>query len=632
MTGALKLAELEATDEYERKRAREDLTDPQKTGLSLEHADKVGDKLREAYIKKIAQEFGTEYDEPDNDEVDDEDEDEETEQGDEFEQEENDDESSPAESLGMGDLEDELEEDVVEVKEVGFPSEEEIEGVADEVTDVTVFPEEIEEEVSEMGNELDEELNEEIVEPEMEEDIEIVNPGEEYIIELPGGQQLKLELLNEVASQLDEEVPIMSQRKEARRKAIEELLVRVAQQQNVEDIKPSKKALGDDTSFNGKPFVTQDATLGVANAGEDGPTMTLKNSEGNSLKSDPSFADNAIPTKNPELLQNKNAKTPFAFSQEQEGLFTKTINETPDPLPTMGETDDLWGDKGMQFGFDPPTQMPETTGQRKTTVANKIAVCRGCEIEDEKGKRAPVTANVDGTPLTIVECSDCGSIYPLCDQCLNDNECPVCAEIDEQNTREATGPNWTAYGDEDEVCKDNRGDNDINNDGGFRVNRKKDDTEDDENYDMEVNAAEKLQQKIAMLEQDNRELQITMAKLAKAAETAAEMINSGHITTDQIAAQINTFMANEGLDAVGLEQVRQTVAALSRKRQKEIMANVGNGGMNKEASASPIHSAKIGFNPNPAAINYTTSGGLEEELKHLFTLPAGAREAHENKK
>jgi len=666
---AVKFAELEATDEFEHERAIKHLTDPSTVGLSKQHAELVSEKLRKAYVNDIMAKYadaddedddyreekkeGSEFSIPGHSEEDED-------QGDEPEDKpqgkkppfmkerpitdeeekfpasviEKAEEETPAEGLGMGELEEEIS-DESPTQEFGFPSEEEEPEVADE-----------------FGG------------PEIGAADEALSPGEETQIELPGGYTLSLKLLENLSQGLESqgleseglepegldpeglepegleseglELPILkpegleprkevndimaktnrsTQERQAARRELLASIIKEAEQQMPEDIKPStEKPLGNDTSSLGKPFVKEDATRGVANQGIEGDKMTLSNSEGNSLLWDPKFTENRVPTVNPELLANSSdAFDATKFSTEKEGLFTRQIKETEDPIPTMGDTDALWGKKNMIQGFDLPTQL-DTTTQRRTNVlhaqASKTVECAGCTNPEEKA-------------LFVVACDTCGNQIPLCDECVGENYCPVCASADEENIKEACGPNWEAYcktpKDRAEVVEDNRGDGDLNNDGGFRVKKSEEDDEGDGNYNLEVNAS--IQKKVAKLEKDNQELQLTLAKYAKAAETAAVMAYAEDIEVTDIPETIGKFMSDKMLNAAGLEHLRQTIASMAKKRYQERVAKTGKG-MERNASPKPFTSSGIGFNPNPSQERpFDHIADMKEALKGIFSYP-----------
>ncbi len=654
---AAKKQEMIDREDFETKWAMEDLTNPEKAGLSVSHASLICDKLREAYIKKeilgqVDEDDDIEQaDEKDNEEDNVEDENEFSEQDSEQEDEplekkpsfKDVEKKSPASELGMEDLEKEIS---APSNDIGFPSEEE------NLLNKTLSPEEKEKEEEEEEEEIlyprekniepfeeEEEEEEEILYPrekniepfeEEEEETEVsLEPGqEEVVIELPGGQQLSLKLIDNLASPSKEEnimaAPTSVQdRKAQRRELIASIIREAAEQMEAEQIKPGSqpgahKNLGNDTSSQGKPYIMEDATRGVANPGLKSEKMTLENSEGNSLLTNPNFADNAVPTVNPELLANNpDAFFVNQFSDAQSGLFTRKIEETEDKIPTMGNKDIIWGPKNMQMGFEVPTQLDSTQQRRTNVLAGKNEECTMC-------------FNEDNSPLSKVRCNECGSEYILCKECIDDIEkdkeqCPFCVSDNAEDIEDNIDLDLysKSKSDEKEICEDNRGDGDLNNDGGFRVKRTKNNVGSDKNEDLEVNASLKIKQ----LEKENQELQLTLAKFAKAVETATLMAYGESIDVTEIPAKVSQFMADKSTNAAGLEHVRQTVASLVKKHHQTRISEFEKG-MKKGASAPRINPVGFGYNPNPLQDNRSSEAisDIREALKNVFTYPRKAED------
>lgn len=435
----VKLAELNAREDFEREWAMQDLTNPEKVGLSTKHANLVSDKLRESYINK---EILSQLDDIDDNKIDINDED--TDVSDDFSNDYNEDEEedsveddnefsdeenfkeqdkinkplrkkspvkkinveeSPAEKLDMGDLENEL--DQLEEPDIDIPSEEDEEATMNDTlvpndSDILPIPEiqEVEDEVSP----LIEENNEDIINLESDQD--------EIILELPDGNKLSLKLLEDLTQkglpQTPREETIMAarnnsvqDRKAQRRNVIANIISEASQQAEIETIKPgsqpgSHKNLGNDTSSQGKPYVMEDATRGVANPGLKSEKMTLKNSDGNSLLSNPNFTPNSVPTVNPDMIANNpDVYDIQKFDSAGNGLFTQIMNGTENKIPTNGDKDTMWGDKGMQQGFELPSQLDSTQQRRTNILAGKIVECAGCYNEEH-------------IPLSIVQCDTCG--------------------------------------------------------------------------------------------------------------------------------------------------------------------------------------------------------------------------------
>ena len=58
--------------------------------------------------------------------------------------------------------------------------------------------------------------------------------------------------------------------------------------------------------------------------------------------------------------------------------------------------------------------MPDNTGHRKTTVAERVVECSGCNNPNTK-------------TVNQAECQDCKTVIAICEDCENEGYCPVCA-------------------------------------------------------------------------------------------------------------------------------------------------------------------------------------------------------------
>ena len=585
------LAALSATDQEDSEQFMHDMTSSKVGGLSPKHASVVKDVLREDFVRR-AQSGDLDFlvDLPKDKDVEDDDDEPETEheedvepegdevefdadQGDESEESE---EKSQPPWLKKGPEED-----------LDFPSDNEEDFIA--------------EPMSEENEELD------------------LLPGDEQVMTLQDGSILTLKLEKphkDGALEMShkEEVPGMpialpeeNTDIETRAAARRTLLRRVQAQTQPEsdNIRPgsdpnSHENLGDDTSHGGKPFKMEDATFGVANPGEKRSVMTLENSGGNSLKSDPNFAKQTVPYLDSALEQVAASKEQFRFSPQKDGLFTRTVDDTPDPLPTMGNTDLWWGEKGFDT-FDPPSQMPQYTGVRRTQVlAGMNRECAGCDAPE--GELEPIA------------CKKCGSSMHLCQACINDDYCPSCAAKESQNASiKEAGLNLDAYcgtpGDRSEIVEDDRGD-DVNGDGGFRV---KTEGQAPKAADAREMAVEDGQfEKTSGLEKENQRLHIRMAKMAKAVEVAQELVLSGQIEPEEIAAEVGELMEGDSTVA-SLEHLRRVAVASGKKARANRLASV-DGKMNRSA-ATQIRPT-LGVYPNPSSDGPQSGPGeLQEALR-----------------
>ncbi len=196
----------------------------------------------------------------------------------------------------------------------------------------------------------------------------------------------------------------MDEKKLAQRKAQREAILAKATRTAGEEEKPKDRGLGKDTSHNGKPFqFGSDAQY----KGEDKyPSMTLENSDGNSLRDqNPQFAKQDIPTNNPENLQLQSAYNATKKEGSPDGTLDYDVDFSPlDNIPS--------GEDGREGDFEVPTQMPDHLN-RKTTVAKRIVECMGC-------------TNPDKAPVIACQCQDCNHRVAICNTCVSDEYCPYC--------------------------------------------------------------------------------------------------------------------------------------------------------------------------------------------------------------
>jgi len=175
-----------------------------------------------------------------------------------------------------------------------------------------------------------------------------------------------------------------------------------------DETKPKDIGLGKDTSEGGKPFsYAGDAQY---KGEDDRPTNTKQNSEGNSLRDqNPSFNKQPIPTNNADNLQLKSGYEVVKKEGGTDGGLEYTVDFNKlDKIPSS--------DPDRMDEYTVPTQMPETTGNRKTTVAERIVECSGCN-------------NPDLRAVNQLECNDCKTVIAACEDCEREGYCPVCAGV-----------------------------------------------------------------------------------------------------------------------------------------------------------------------------------------------------------
>jgi hypothetical protein len=628
---ALRREALKATDEKTWDTLMADMTNPAIGGLSPEDAKNVGKAIRQAYIREALEE------EPEDDEAPEE------------EAEPVEDESE-SEDLAESDADDEmLSGDAPNVEdEVEFSADAE-DGAAEDspfaagggLDEGSAVDDEFDGD-EEFGGGL-EEGDEFGLDDGLGGEEEVLSAEEPMTLSLPGGLKLRIEVEDSedglLGSDQEEEFTMPKPEsviegtvaaRHAKRMAA---LQRQAQQQMPEDIHPVNRGHGDDTSHGGKPFKMEDATLGVANPGEKKPTMTLENSEGNVLRSDPGWNKPVVPTKNPKNLQNQGNKETFTFDNEKSGWSTRTVDGTDTPLPTegMNATDDLGWDKGFEE-FDPPTQLPQYAAETRTTILSSPRL-QGIIREAGMMRECAGCNNPAGYEIEPVQCPTCMSKYALCEECITDiekedtpDECPICTAIAEEagmGQRTATGPNWSAWAgtpeDEREAVKDDRGD-DVNGDGGFRTTKMKGGMPKDKNAeDMDIDAGgfEKKSMRLAELERENGLLKREIGRVKMAAATAATMAEIGDIEVSEIIPQMGYFIDSE-LPTTALKTLRETFAQQAQRRSRRVLAHTEQR-MSKQASRD--RGMLMSPYPTTGSSRSMEMADLRDALQGIFTHP-----------
>jgi len=439
------------------------------------------------------------------------------------------------------------------------------------------------------------------------------------------------------------------------------------------NVKPKDRNLGDDTSRSGdgrgsasvKPFKTQEATDGpVADHGKDGSTMTLQRDGGNTLKSDPGFETLKVPTKINNLMQD-NLNEAMTFSGDYGDLIKQTIESDNLDIPTEG---------GADFGtFELPTQMPETTKQRKTIVAEVLASLDNEERQilaalltqeaaAQKPEEQPMTdveaaisqvaqsliekgvarelfaqnenpevvmqkkasrecdayTNEAREPVEAVRCEDCGAKLVLCASAQQDEYCPGCAAIVKEAQRiveaELRTEDWG-----DEFCADERGE-DPNGDGGFRTQDKKGRKPVDKNErDVELRNATFEKESATEADYWKRafaEERTKAARYAQAVKTAAKMYTSGMIEGSNPDQAIDTQareLMEQGLDVHAMRYLEDQFITIAAQRNQE-RARMARAGSTQE---SP------GLMTSIAMRQPTESKSVDivSELSNVFTRP-----------
>jgi hypothetical protein len=175
-----------------------------------------------------------------------------------------------------------------------------------------------------------------------------------------------------------------------------------------DETKPRDIGLGKDTSAGGKAFQHAGDAQYI---GEDKrPTTTKQNSEGNSLKEDnPTFSKQPIPTNNPENLQLKSGYEVVKKDGNSDGSLEYSVD--------FNQLDNIPSESPDRIdNYSVPTQMDNVVTPRKTTVAERIVECSGCNNPSTK-------------MVNKAECQDCKTVIAICEDCETEGYCPVCASV-----------------------------------------------------------------------------------------------------------------------------------------------------------------------------------------------------------
>lgn len=183
-----------------------------------------------------------------------------------------------------------------------------------------------------------------------------------------------------------------------------------------DETKPRDIGLGKDTSQGGKSF--QYAGEAQYKGEDNRPTATKQNSEGNSLREqNPTFKKQPIPTNNADNLQLKSGYEVVKKEGGGDGSLEYAVDfDSLDTIPSSSPD--------RIDGYSVPTQMPQVVGPRKTTVAERIVECSGCNNPNTK-------------TINKAQCQDCKTVIAICEDCENEGYCPVCAGTTVGKTVEA---------------------------------------------------------------------------------------------------------------------------------------------------------------------------------------------------
>jgi len=301
----------------------------------------------------------------------------------------------------------------------------------------------------------------------------------------------------------------------------------------------------------------------------DYPSMSFEGGEGNSLKEqNPSWAEQRVPTNNPDSLQFPDVTKPMKFEGSGDGSLEYVVNWESLENPSEGLEDANL--------FEVPTQMPNMP--HKTTRANA-----GNNRIAEKDKK------------NTVECTSCGTRMSMSDEemerdstrCAN-NDCPTNKESGKDHDMEKA----SATIDTKQI-----------GDASMTMQQGK-------NTAIEVNK---------MTQDVGKELaasSLDLARIKTSYGCASKLALAGIITSDEVDSYAEQ-MLNDGLKADSM--IRQTKLLLkSAQTSTERVAAAAAEKMTKTASTLGVSTSPAfhgSFASNSAALD------IQGALKGTWTMP-----------
>ena len=346
--------------------------------------------------------------------------------------------------------------------------------------------------------------------------------------------------------------------------------------------KPRDINLGKDTSegtYGGeKPSSFQYADAAQYKGEDRFPTMTMNNSEGNSLRDqNPTFGKTRVPTMNPDNLQLGDSYEVVKKEGSGDGSLEYTVDFAKvDFIPSS--------DPARDGNFELPTQMPETA-KRKTTVARRIT-CQGCN-------------NPRLAEVFAADCQDCGTRVAICQDCANDEHCPVCAASASQ--RQAGSPEITINADE-EMMDEGETDDGETSRGKGRF----------EGTEMPQKDRDTKKHFTG-----SKEAELFRARMKTAFSVSTRLALAGVIHSSEVDGNVEMWM-DGGLSAQTM-LTQGSIMLRSAQSASERVAAAGAEKINVRTASS-----HIGLSTNPAFSVSTGNSApldLQTALKGLFSMP-----------
>jgi ssDNA-binding Zn-finger/Zn-ribbon topoisomerase 1 len=303
----------------------------------------------------------------------------------------------------------------------------------------------------------------------------------------------------------------------------------------------------------------------------DYPSMSFEGGEGNSLKEqNPSWAEQRVPTNNPDSLQFPDVTKPMKFEGSGDGSLEYVVDWESLENPSEGLEDANL--------FEVPTQMPNMP--HKTTRANA-----GNNRIAEKGKDKKNT----------VECTSCGTRMAMSDEEM-ESEATRCANDDCPTNKES--------GKDHKMDKEAQQEVQVNG-----INPSK-------TLGTGVNALNATRNEVEKAENMVNTASLDLARIKTAYGCSSKLALAGIITSDEVDSYAEQ-MLNDGLKADSM--IRQTKLLLkSAQTSTERVAAAAAEKMTKTASTLGVSTSPAfngSFASNSAALD------IQGALKGTWTMP-----------
>jgi ssDNA-binding Zn-finger/Zn-ribbon topoisomerase 1 len=302
----------------------------------------------------------------------------------------------------------------------------------------------------------------------------------------------------------------------------------------------------------------------------DYPSMSFEGGEGNSLKEqNPSWAEQRVPTNNPDSLQFPDVTKPMKFEGSGDGSLEYVVDWESLENPSEGLEDANL--------FEVPTQMPNMP--HKTTRANA-----GNNRIAEKGKEKHT-----------VECTSCGTRMAMSDEEM-ESEATRCANDDCPTNKES--------GKDHKMDKEAQQEVQVNG-----INPSK-------TLGTGVNALNATRNEVEKAENMVNTASLDLARIKTAYGCSSKLALAGIITSDEVDSYAEQ-MLNDGLKADSM--IRQTKLLLkSAQTSTERVAAAAAEKMTKTASTLGVSTSPAfngSFASNSAALD------IQGALKGTWTMP-----------